>query len=181
MALRAFDELADQYPDAHLVLAGRKGWIEDDTVATITGHPSYGERVHWIQSPSDALLAELYRRATACLYLSRYEGYGLPIAEALAHGRVTVASYGSGMPEVGGDSCDYVWHNVVPEVVETLAQYLGDPDLLEARERHIREKLPAAVVGHGDADDRERAAWPAHRRATARRCPPGPTPARRPG
>ena len=141
VALRAFDELADQYPDAHLVLAGRKGWIEDDTVATITGHPSYGERVHWIQAPSDALLAELYRRATACLYLSRYEGYGLPIAEALAHGRVTVASYGSGMPEVGGDSCDYVWHNVVPEVVETLAQYLGDPDLLEARERHIRESF----------------------------------------
>jgi Glycosyl transferases group 1 len=141
VALRAFDELAEQYPDAHLVLAGRKGWIEDDTVATITGHPSYGTRVHWIQAPSDALLAELYRRATACLYLSRYEGYGLPIAEALAHGRVTVASYGSGMPEVGGDSCDYVWHNLVPEVVETLAQYLGDPDLLDARERHIRESI----------------------------------------
>ncbi|WP_027860480.1 glycosyltransferase family 1 protein [Marmoricola sp. URHB0036] len=141
VALRAFDEIAEEYPDVHLVLAGRKGWIRDDTVATITGHPSYGERVHWIQAPSDALLAELYRRATACLYLSRYEGYGLPIAEALAHGRVTVASYGSGMPEVGGDACDFVWHNLVPEVAETLAQYLGDPDLLAARERHIRESF----------------------------------------
>ena len=139
VALAAFDELAAEFPDVHLVLAGRKGWIEDDTLDTITSHPSYGERVHWIRSPSDALLAELYRRATACVYLSKYEGFGLPIAEALAHGRVTVASYNSSMYEVGGDSCDYTWHNVAPEVAETLGQYLGDPELLAARERHIRE------------------------------------------
>ena len=139
VALAAFDELAAAYPDVHLVLAGRKGWIEDDTIETITSHPSYGERVHWLRSPSDALLAELYRRATACLYLSKYEGFGLPIAEALAHGRVTVASRNSSMYEVGGDSCDYTWHTVAPEVAETLGHYLGDPALLAARERHIRE------------------------------------------
>ena len=110
-------------------------------MATITGHPSYGERVHWIQSPSDALLAELYRRATACLYLSRYEGYGLPIAEALAHGRVTVASYGSGMPEVGGDratTCGTTWS---PRSWRRLPSTSATPTCSQARERHIRESF----------------------------------------
>ena len=139
LAVRAFDELAAQYPDVHLVFAGRKGWIKDKTVPTITEHPLFRTRLHWIEKPSDALLAELYRRATACLYLSKYEGFGLPIAEALAHGRVTLASHNSSMAEVGGDACDYTWHNLVPEVAETLGQYLGDPALLAARERHIRE------------------------------------------
>ncbi len=139
LALRAFTELADQYPDAHLVFAGRKGWLSDQTLEMMAGHPLYGERLHWVDSPSDALLETLYERATACIYLSRYEGYGLPIAEALAHGRVTLASQNSSMYEVGGDACDYTRYNTVAEVVETLGQYLGDPELLAARERFIKE------------------------------------------
>jgi glycosyltransferase involved in cell wall biosynthesis/tRNA A-37 threonylcarbamoyl transferase component Bud32 len=141
LAVRAFDQLSVRFPDAHLVLAGRNGWSNSATVKAITEHPQFGRRIHWIQSPSDALLTELYRRATLNLYFSRYEGFGLPIAESLSHGRVTIASRNSSMYEVARDACDYTWHNTVSEVVETVAQYLGDRDLLAAREQHIRESF----------------------------------------
>ena len=125
------------------MLAGRDGWSNAEIVTAIQEHPLYGQRLHWVQSPSDALLTELYRRATASVYFSHYEGFGLPIAESLAHGRVTVASRNSAMYEVARDACDYTWLNTVSEIVETLAQYLGDPDLLAAREAHIRTSFQA--------------------------------------
>ena len=138
LAVRAFDELAERFPDVHLVLAGRDGWSNSATVSAIQDHPLYGKRLHWIKSPSDALLTEMYRRATASVYFSHYEGFGLPIAESLAHGCVTIASRNSSMFEVARDACDYTFQNTTSEVVETLAQYLGDPALLRARQHYIR-------------------------------------------
>lgn len=139
LALEAFDLLSREHPDLHLVFAGRRGWINEHVYDTLDQHPLHGSRVHWVESPSDSLLVELYEAATACVYLSLYEGFGLPIAEALGHGRVTIASRGSSMYEVGREACDYTYFDTAPEIADTLAQYLGDADLLRERERHIRE------------------------------------------
>ena len=112
VALGAFDELAEQYPDVHLSsLVARAG--SRTTPWPRHRAPSYGSGA-LDPGTERRPLAELYRSATTCLYLSRDEGYGLPIAEALVHGGLTVASDGSGMPEVGGDSRDYVWHTSSP-------------------------------------------------------------------
>jgi glycosyltransferase involved in cell wall biosynthesis len=139
LALEAFDLLHAEHPDVHLVIAGRRGWKAGPITSGIRDHPLHGSRVHWVEGPSDGLLGELYEQATACVYLSRLEGYGLPIAEALGHGRVTLASRNSSMYEVAREACDYTWFDTAPEIAETLGQYLGDPALLHARERHARE------------------------------------------
>ena len=55
----------------------------------------------------DDELAALYARATALIFPSRYEGFGLPVLEAMTVGGVVICSEASTMPEVGGDAALY--------------------------------------------------------------------------
>jgi glycosyltransferase involved in cell wall biosynthesis/O-antigen ligase len=77
--------LSAPLPGVQLVLAGNSSpdiaWSHQGLLekALATG------RVHWINQPSDAVLKGLYQNAAAFAYVSLYEGFGLPIAEALAH------------------------------------------------------------------------------------------------
>jgi glycosyltransferase involved in cell wall biosynthesis len=61
---------------------------------------------------TDAQLVTLYRQATALVYPSRYEGFGLPILEAMRAGGVVICADGSSLPEVAGDAALMVpWHD----------------------------------------------------------------------
>jgi glycosyltransferase involved in cell wall biosynthesis len=136
-ALKAFELLMPTHPDLHLVFAGRQGWDSKDAVAKIRGHTEFGKRVHWVDSPSEELLQHLYAHAFACLYLSQHEGFGLPVAESLGYGKVTVTSRNSSLYEVAAEAADYTYFDTPAEVAGTVQQYLGDADLLRARENYI--------------------------------------------
>lgn len=71
-----------------LVLAGRPGWGADTALERLAGH-AWAER---LVEPDDARVATLLRDATALVYPSELEGFGLPVAEALAAGCPVVAS-----------------------------------------------------------------------------------------
>jgi glycosyltransferase involved in cell wall biosynthesis len=58
-------------------------------------------------SGNDDILHELYKNATCLIYPSYYEGFGLPILEAMSHGCPVLCSNTSSMPEVGGDAVEY--------------------------------------------------------------------------
>lgn len=139
-AIDAMDYIHHVRPDAHLVFVGRQGWHSDDIVEKMQQHPLWGRRIHWVGNASDALLERLYEKASASLYLSHGEGYGLPVAEALAHGRVTVASDNSSIFEVGGRYADYVHFNSPAEIAESLLNYLSHDNLRAAREAQIRDE-----------------------------------------
>jgi glycosyltransferase involved in cell wall biosynthesis len=63
--------------------------------------------VHLLVAPGDDVLRESYRRSVAFVYPSLYEGFGLPILEAMASGGIVATSHVSAMPEVGGDVTFY--------------------------------------------------------------------------
>jgi alpha-1,3-rhamnosyl/mannosyltransferase len=65
-------------------------------------------RVDRLLSPSDALRDGLYRRATVFVHPSRYEGFGLPLLEAMAHGVAVIAAGAPAAREVGGDAARFV-------------------------------------------------------------------------
>lgn len=141
VALEAIALIHATRPDVHIVFAGRLGWHSDEMHTAIVEHPLFGKRIHWIDGPSDALLEVLYREAAMTLYLSRSEGYGLPVAESLEFGKITISSINSSMYEVGGGFADYIHFNTATEIAETALAYFASPDLRERRIRDIADNF----------------------------------------
>jgi glycosyltransferase involved in cell wall biosynthesis len=84
--------------DGELRVAGARGWGKVEPPANVT----------WVGEVSDDELAALYRGARCLVYASLYEGFGIPVAEALACGCPVVTSEGSPMAEIAGDDAVYV-------------------------------------------------------------------------
>jgi alpha-1,3-rhamnosyl/mannosyltransferase len=76
-------------------------------------------------------LAQLYRGADAFLFPSTYEGFGLPVLEAMASGTPVIASRASSIPEVAGDAALLVDPYDVPQWTHALKQVLQDERLHE--------------------------------------------------
>ena len=71
------------------------------------------------------------------MFPSLAEGWGLPVGESLAHGKICIASRAGAIPEVGGELVDYIDPYNVSEGLDLLSRYLDDPELRRRREREI--------------------------------------------
>jgi glycosyltransferase involved in cell wall biosynthesis len=100
MLIRAFAPLAAEFPH-NLIIAGGKGWLYDDMMAEVERQGLNG-RVHFTGFVDDEDLPVLYSAADLFLFPSLYEGFGLPLLEAMACGVPVLASDASSLPEVGG-------------------------------------------------------------------------------
>jgi glycosyltransferase involved in cell wall biosynthesis len=123
--IEAFAGLPPALRDAHeLVLAGARGWQEDETFAAVRRHAG---RVRTLGYVEDAELQALYRRAAVFAFPSLGEGFGLPVLEAMAAGTAVLTSNRSSLPEVGGDAARYVDPLDVDDIRAGLAALLSDP------------------------------------------------------
>ena len=99
--MAAFEMLADEDADLRLVLVGSPGW-RSDGVREFAATSRHRDRIviePWLPDPE---LESLLRSAGVAAYVSLYEGYGLPVIEAMAAGVPVVTSARSSMPEVAG-------------------------------------------------------------------------------
>jgi alpha-1,2-rhamnosyltransferase len=103
LVLDAFERLWRLATDAKLVFFGRHGWRSDDLARRVRTHPEFGRRLIWIEAGSDAALDYAYRHASAMIFASRCEGFGLPLAEAMKYGLPVIASDIPVFREIGGD------------------------------------------------------------------------------
>jgi glycosyltransferase involved in cell wall biosynthesis len=142
-----------------LVFAGAEGWGNDDLRLELD-RPGAGTIVR-TGHVSDRDLDALYRGADAFAYLSLYEGFGLPVVEALARGVPSVVSATSSLPEVVGDAAVLVDPEDVGEIADALARVLTDREVAEDLRRRGRERA-AGFTWKTTA----RATLDAYRRAT---------------
>lgn len=107
--VNAFEKYIDNTDDKNvkLVLAGGKGWRTKDILQSIHNN-KYRDNIILPGFISDNDKSYLLNKATAFIYPSLYEGFGIPILEAFAYGIPVVTSYVSSMPEVGGDAAFYL-------------------------------------------------------------------------
>ena len=96
------------------------------TAAEVRSLKTLGLEDRWRQTDcSEAQLAGLYEGALALVYPSRYEGFGLPVLEAMAWGCPVIAANASSLPEVGGDAALYFTPGDVAQLSGLLEQVTG--------------------------------------------------------
>ena len=116
---------AEQRGDFSLVLAGARGWQTEATLAGIAANPGSVVELGFV---ADEDLPCLYRGAELFCYVSLYEGFGIPVLEAMQSGTAVLTSSVSSMPEVGGDAVRYVNPRDVADIRRGMAELLVDGD-----------------------------------------------------
>lgn len=119
----------------HLVIAGGKGWLYDDIFRAAQTSP-VAARIHLIGFVADEDLPALYSLADIFAFPSHYEGFGIPVIEAMACGTPVVCANNSSLPEVAGQSALQVTATDTVALAEALAQLAYNQSL---REKVIQE------------------------------------------
>lgn len=124
-----------------LVFVGMPGWGVGDIMSDLKLDPRIIPYLRILNHVSDNDLAWLYKSAYFTVYPSLYEGWGLPVAESLAHGKFSLASNTSSIPEVGGDLIEYLDPWDVPAWSDRLLWYFDHADEVQRREVAIRSRF----------------------------------------
>jgi len=125
--LHAYRLLRQRLPDAPcLVLVGGSGWGIDERRLVGAENASRVRRLAYLP---DEDVAALYAACSAFVYPSFYEGFGLPVAEAMALGAPTITSRVSSLPEVAGDAALLIDPHDPDEIAAALERVLVDDEL----------------------------------------------------
>jgi glycosyltransferase involved in cell wall biosynthesis len=126
--IRAFEDIAPQFPEHTLILAGKLGWDFEPVLEAIASSP-LRERLRHLGYISDENKRILLAGCAALVYPSLYEGFGLPVLEAMASGVPLITSNVSSLPEVVGTAGLMVDPESVEQLAEAMMRLLSDPGL----------------------------------------------------
>ena len=118
--VKAYDQVKDKLC-ADFVLAGKKGWQWEEIFDTIK-RLGLDKRVHYLRYISNLDLPLLYQSASLLVFPSLYEGFGLPVLEAMAAGCPVVTSRVSSLPEVAGQAAVLVDPNRTEDIVRGISE-----------------------------------------------------------
>lgn len=121
--IEAFSTLQDS--DISLVIVGKKGWMYEEILEAPQKFGVEG-RVKFMDFVPDTDLPNLYMNATCFVLPSLYEGFGLPVLEAMSYGIPVVVSNTSSLPEIAGEAGIYVDPTRVTEIALGLSQALAE-------------------------------------------------------
>ena len=127
--VNAFNYLKFQHKIPHnLVLIGKKGWHYQSIFAAIEASP-WSSCIHHLDYLSDELVALFYSQADVFVYPSYYEGFGLPVLEAMTLGTPVVTANTSSLPEVAGDAALLINPHEPIELAEAILNIISDTQL----------------------------------------------------
>jgi glycosyltransferase involved in cell wall biosynthesis len=131
-----------RFRDLNLVIAGKPGWMYEPILAAPA---KFGitDRVKFLSFVSDNDLAALYTNALCLAMPSLYEGFGLPVLEAMAYGCPVVVSRVSSLPEIAGKAAIYVDPTDVKSISHGLLAAVRERNLMQGRYRikYGRERI----------------------------------------
>ncbi|HWB83411.1 MAG TPA: glycosyltransferase family 1 protein [Bryobacteraceae bacterium] len=113
--------LLDQYS---MVIAGLSGWASEEVVRRIEARP---RGVRYLGYVPEASMPGLFAGATVLAYPSIYEGFGFPVAQAMAAGTPVLTSYGSSLSEIAGEAAELVNPLSPAEITAGLERLLTSP------------------------------------------------------
>ncbi|WP_213952838.1 glycosyltransferase family 1 protein [Variovorax sp. dw_954] len=122
-AFRLLKQSSQEYDDVLLILIGPMGWGNHELTRHIKDYP-YKDQIFFPGYVALADMPSFYRHASCFAYLSFYEGFGIPILEAMKSSCPVVCSNASSMPEVIGDCGELVTPSEPCEAAEALRRIL---------------------------------------------------------
>jgi len=126
--IESYKEFREQHPEFKLVLVGKKGWMFDAIYAKVQ-ELNLEEHVIFTGFESDEALNTLYKNAFCFVLPSFYEGFGIPILEAMSVGCPVITSHASSLPEIGGEACLYFDPNDKNDLSEKLEKLIANKQL----------------------------------------------------
>lgn len=126
--IEAFSLLAPINKDLTLVIVGKQGWLYEDI---LQAPKKFGisEKVKFVSFVPDDELPSFYKHALCFVLPSLYEGFGLPVVEAMSYGCPVITSNVSSLPEAGGDAALYVDPQSVKDIAEKITMVVEDEKL----------------------------------------------------
>lgn len=134
--IEAYSLLSSEIKEENqLVIIGKKGWLYEEI---LDAPKKFGveDKVLFLDYVSDQDLPTFYKKAQVYALPSLYEGFGLPILEAMRYGCPVIASNVSSMPEAGGDAALYFDPENASDIAKTIEKVIKDKKL---REEMIRK------------------------------------------
>lgn len=131
-------EVRDKYK---LVITGKKGWFYDELFSMVNKDPELSNNVIFTGFVDDEDMIPLMRRASAFAYVSLYEGFGIPVVEAMAAGVPTVTSNKSSMKEIAegyGFLADPDDPKSIAEQLEAALNTSKDDKIIKDAKEHAR-------------------------------------------
>jgi glycosyltransferase involved in cell wall biosynthesis len=136
--IEAFEIIAGEDPEISLILAGRTGWLSEP-IREQARASRCGDRIRFLGYVPDEQLPLLYGTASAVALPSLYEGFGLPVLEAMACGTPVVMSNRGALPELAGADAEIIEPTDVECIAHALSNAVGrrnDPEPVEQRVAH---------------------------------------------
>lgn len=126
--LEAYGRICETNPDTpQLVLTGSDQWGELPDFGETLNRLHDDHRVEWIGYVDRGDMPALYHASTLFVYPSYFEGYGMPVAEAMASGAAVVCGNLTSLPEVAGEAAEYCDPFSVESIITALRRILDDP------------------------------------------------------
>jgi glycosyltransferase involved in cell wall biosynthesis len=136
--IEAFTLLAND--SLELVIVGKKGWNYEDILAFPKKLGVEG-RVIFLHSVADSELPLFYKNAEVFVLPSLYEGFGLPVLEAMKYGCPVITSNVSSLPEAGGDAAEYIDPESSGDIASKIEKVLNDKKLRDRMIEKGREQV----------------------------------------
>lgn len=150
--LEAFDRVAEREPGARLVIVGEAFWW-DGRMKAAWKQLRHADKVVFTGRLQQAELHQTLADALALVFVSYFEGFGIPVAEAMKCGVPVIAANATSLPEVAGDAAVYCDPFSVESIAEAMARVWQDDALrtrlasagLERAQRYTWDQTAAGV------------------------------------
>lgn len=114
--------------DLELIIIGKRGWLYEEILKK-PEELGLKRRVRFLEGVGDGELSVFYKKALVFVLPSLYEGFGLPVLEAMQYGCPVITSNISSLPEAGGSAAIYVDPEDVEDIAEKIETVITSPDL----------------------------------------------------
>jgi glycosyltransferase involved in cell wall biosynthesis len=139
------ERMGDACP--HLVIVGGVSWNGAETARVMRNDPKVNSHIHILDNIDDNSLDWLYDQALMTAYPSLYEGWGLPVGESLAHGKICLSSSTSSMKEISPRLTDLIDPFDRLQWASMIQHYAISPSSRARREAEIRENFTITSWG----------------------------------